>query len=246
MSATLDLEHAGAYPFDIPSRSYTFNPQCEALGPFDDAAIRDHALTPVLAVGSNASPSQLRRKFPLHGPVSDPIPVLYSTFRDFDSVYAARVSTYGSVPATPYPSKGTSIRLHITFLNEHQLERMNQTESLGVGYELIEMPDGCVPQLQGRRILSYVARSGALLIGGLPARLEAIPATNRVFEALGQKEAIDFAAAILGYSAADLVAAVIADRGLHSRLNEKLAHRGSKWPPHDDSINASAHKVNAL
>lgn len=225
VAADLALEHAAAYPFDIPHRSYVFNPQDGTSGPFDYDLIRDSALTPVVAVGSNASPSQLRRKFPANEWATDPIPLLYSEIRDFDTVYAARVSKYGSIPATPYPSPGTSIRLHITFLTDRQLDRMNQTESLGVGYELADMPDGCVPEVQGRQILTYVARSGALTIEGRPAALERAPTINRVFAEISERQAIDIVAEILGFSSAELVSSVIRDRDLHARLNEKLAKK---------------------
>ncbi|WP_280824770.1 hypothetical protein [Mycobacterium sp. OTB74] len=226
MSADTDLEHAAAYPFDVPSHSYLFSPQHGTPGPFDYGMIRGKALTPVAAVGSNASPAQLRRKFPAGGSVTDDIPVLLTEFQDFDTVFAARVSRYGSIPATPCPSPGTSIRLHVTFLNARQLERMNATESLGVGYDLVEMPDGCVPELAGRQVLTYVARSGALLVDGQPSALERTPSTNRVFAEISEREAIEIVAGIVGLSAAELVTSVKGDRDLHARLNNELATSG--------------------
>lgn len=225
-----DLEHAVAYPFDIPRHSFVFNPQTHTPDPFDYEMIEDRQLVPVAAVGSNASPSQLSRKFPPDGAVTEAIPVLYTEIRDFDSVYAARVSKYGSIPATPYPSPGTSIRVHVTFLNGRQLERMNSTESLGVGYDLVEMPGGSFPELPGRRVLTYVARSGALLIGDRPAALADIPGSNRTFAEISERTAIDVVAEILGFDAAGLVHAVIMDRELHATLNRQLAPRGSRWP----------------
>lgn len=230
MSAVPELEHAAAYPFDIPRRSYVFNPLDGTSGPFNYDMICDDALIPVAAVGSNASPSQLRRKFPPDGPLTDPIPVLHIEFRGVNTVYAARVSTYGSIPATAFPSPGTWIRLHITFLNDRQLERMNQTESLGVGYELAEMPGNCAPQLHGRQILTFAARSGALMVDGQPAALECTPASNRVFAEISEMQAIDIVADTLGFSAAELVCSVIENRELHARINETLAPLGSKWP----------------
>jgi hypothetical protein len=225
-----DLEHAVAYPFDIPHHSFAFNPLTCAPEPFDHGMVEDRQLVPVAAVGSNASPSQLGRKFPPHGALTQTIPVLYTELQDFDSVYAARVSKYGSIPATPYPSPGTVVRVHVTFLNERQLERMNRTESLGVGYDLVEMPDGCFPELPGRRVLTYVARSGALLIGEHPSALAAISGRNRAFTAISERAAIDVVAEILGFEAAGLVDAVIMDREKHAALNLQLASRGSKWP----------------
>lgn len=57
----------------------------------------DQVWTPVLAIGSNAGPSQLARKFPAdlfpHGVL---IPALRAVLPDFDVVYAPLVSSYGS------------------------------------------------------------------------------------------------------------------------------------------------------
>ena len=54
-------------------------------------------LTPVLAVGSNAAPTQLARKFPPDlFPDGVVIPVLRCVLPDFDVVYAPLISSYGS------------------------------------------------------------------------------------------------------------------------------------------------------
>ena len=54
-------------------------------------------LTPVLAVGSNAAPTQLARKFPAElFPDGVVIPVLRCVLPDFDVVYAPLISSYGS------------------------------------------------------------------------------------------------------------------------------------------------------
>ena len=54
-------------------------------------------LSPVLAVGSNAAPAQLARKFPPHlFPDGVVIPVLRCVLPDFDVVYAPLISSYGS------------------------------------------------------------------------------------------------------------------------------------------------------
>ncbi len=60
---------------------------------------RGEKLTLVLAVGSNAAPTQLARKFKLgcvpHGVV---IPVLRCVLLNFDVVYAPAITSYGSCP----------------------------------------------------------------------------------------------------------------------------------------------------
>ena len=58
---------------------------------------REEPLTPVLAVGSNAAPDQLARKFPEElFPEGVVIPVLRCVLPDFDVVYAPLISSYGS------------------------------------------------------------------------------------------------------------------------------------------------------
>ena len=59
-------------------------------------------LKPVLAVGSNAAPAQLARKFPLRlFPAGVTIPVLRCVLPDFDVVYAPLISSYGSCTGQP-------------------------------------------------------------------------------------------------------------------------------------------------
>ena len=71
---------------------------------------------PVLAVGSNASPKQLDRKFAQSGAANDSeafVPIVPGTVDDLDVVYAAWVSSYGAVPATVMRSNGsTAARFH--------------------------------------------------------------------------------------------------------------------------------------
>lgn len=57
---------------------------------------KGEVLTPVLAVGSNAAPAQLARKFPADMLPEVVIPVLRCVLPDFDVVYAPLISSYGS------------------------------------------------------------------------------------------------------------------------------------------------------
>lgn len=62
---------------------------------------KEERLTPVLAVGSNAAPAQLARKFPADlFPDGVVIPVLRCVLPDFDVVYAPLISSYGSCTGT--------------------------------------------------------------------------------------------------------------------------------------------------
>ena len=53
--------------------------------------------TPVLGIGSNGSPEQLRRKFPPMDYSDVIIPTVRCALKDFDVVYAPLISSYGSV-----------------------------------------------------------------------------------------------------------------------------------------------------
>ncbi len=60
---------------------------------------RGEKLTLVLAVGSNAAPTQLACKFTRdHFPRGVVIPVLRCILLDFDVVYAPTITSYGSCP----------------------------------------------------------------------------------------------------------------------------------------------------
>ncbi len=53
--------------------------------------------TPVLAIGSNAGPEQLARKFPPEMfPAGVVVPAVRAVLEDFDVVYAPLISSYGS------------------------------------------------------------------------------------------------------------------------------------------------------
>ena len=94
------IERALAYPFSIPSGSYVFD-GADAI-PLDDyfseRGISFSELisgrTPVLAVGSNASPYQLRTKRDCYSLFGE-IPVIKARLSGFDVVYSARITSYG-------------------------------------------------------------------------------------------------------------------------------------------------------
>ncbi|KAL3135579.1 hypothetical protein ABBQ38_006059 [Trebouxia sp. C0009 RCD-2024] len=165
-------------------------------------------LTPVLAVGSNAAPVQLARKFPKSMfPDGVVIPVLRCVLPDFDVVYAPLISSYGSCTATLENSPGTAVALFVTYLQPHLLERMDQTEGaynlcqltevqLQIGLGLEDFRRGQI----GRQIIStvyqynhqhgslYFPIAGMPLPKGIPIALKEIKAVDRLFPALGQIE----------------------------------------------------------
>jgi hypothetical protein len=111
---------------------------------------------PVLAIGSDAAPEQLARKFIHAGLIADPlIPVLRARLHDFDVVHASCITAHGSVPATLWRSPGTVVDVFVAFLSPVQLSRMHETDG-------VTHPGGC----------DYRALGPCLLELQLPAAAE--------------------------------------------------------------------------
>ncbi|MEV0616999.1 hypothetical protein AB0I81_27025 [Nonomuraea sp. NPDC050404] len=81
----------------------------------------------VVAVGSNAAPSQLRRKF-LNHRVRPIVPMTLAEVRGIAPGVSAHVSKWGYVPAAPIETPGESSRLFVLWLDEHQLGALDLTE----------------------------------------------------------------------------------------------------------------------
>lgn len=167
---------------------------------------REEPLTPVLAVGSNAAPDQLARKFPQQlFPEGVVIPVLRCVLPDFDVVYAPLISSYGSCTATLEYSPGSAVAIFVTYLQPHLLKRMDETEGaynlceltevqLQIALGLQDYKDGKV----GRQILGtiyqYNHQHGSLNLPvegypqNVPIAIKEIAAVDRVFPALDQEE----------------------------------------------------------
>ena len=181
--------HAKSYPFPVPGRSYVFrNGEVEDLDPdgFDRAG-----RTPVLAAGSNQSHEQLARKYSvLDGHVE--IPVQRGKLGGFDSVYAAHLAGYGSVPSTFYPSPKTKVTTYVLWLDDAQLNRMHETER-NYTYDRLE---NIQVDINGEEALTmayaYSAIVGCLNVNGAPAALSEISAEGRTLPAMTQKDILDF------------------------------------------------------
>lgn len=197
------LAWAKAYPFAIPGHSYLYvNGETRPLA--DDTGAVFEGRTAVLASGSNQSPQQLSRKYGTGGNGVGPggnggggddvvIPMTLASIHDFDSVYSAHITSYGSIPSTPHPSPGTVVTLFINWLTAAQLRRMHETEQPGVNYHFGRL-HGARVELAGGRLLDevfgYVSAHGCLIRDGEPIGLSAVAAANRRYAALGQVEAI--------------------------------------------------------
>jgi hypothetical protein len=168
------VRHAKAYPFTIPDQSYTF---IDGDVRRFDGDMDLSGRVAVLAVGSNQSPDQLRRKFaPLAGIT---IPAQRARLHDFDVVFAAHISSYGSVPATLQACPGTSVSLFVLWLDETALARMHATE----GNYTYDRLSGVQLELDGgtalAEVYSYSAKLGCLNVEGGCASLAAIASRNR-------------------------------------------------------------------
>ena len=180
------IAHAKSYPFPIPSHGYLFADG--AWGPLDTAAIDRTGRVPVLAAGSNQSPEQLMRKYA--GMAGVEFPCQRAALHDFDVVYAAHLSSYGSVPATFQASPGTRVTAFVQWLDERALRRMHETEG-NYTYDALE---GIRVELEGDGVLeaafAYSSRVGCLNLGGDCVALAAIPATGRRLRAATETEAL--------------------------------------------------------
>ena len=166
--------------------------------PLDDAlerldAPRPANRAPVLAVGSNAAPSQLRLKFQgsqrlasdtagggggVVGGLANPgaplvTPMVLAEVEGLASGIAGMVSRPGYLPATPVVGRHLRSRLFVQWLDARQLATLDATEP---GYRRVLLPAGD-PAERGVRITlpsgevlgacyAYVAARGHLLVDG--------------------------------------------------------------------------------
>ncbi|GLW08974.1 hypothetical protein Misp01_41040 [Microtetraspora sp. NBRC 13810] len=82
---------------------------------------------PVVAVGSNASPSQMRRKFVTHG-IRPVIPMTLADVEGIAPGVSAHVNRWGYVPAVPVETPGESSRLFVLWLDDRELSTLDITE----------------------------------------------------------------------------------------------------------------------
>jgi hypothetical protein len=111
---------------------------------------------PMLAVGSNGSPAQVRRKL-VTGGADALVPMTYVTARGLVSGVSAHVSRPGYVPAAPVLAPGTTGRFVVLWLDEEQLAVVDATEP---NYRRIPLPPEVT--LDGPRPDVYAGRHGCL------------------------------------------------------------------------------------
>ncbi|MER6417873.1 hypothetical protein [Streptomyces sp. NPDC001137] len=162
------------YPGAWPTRSGLLDG--DRFLPLDRLVHEDRV--PVLAVGSNACPGQLRHKMDESG-ITSPVPMVRARVTGIDVGVSAHVSRLGYVSASPVDSPGTLRELFVTWLDAGQLAMIDASEGVPLRYGnfrrawlqepqvRIELEDGT--RLPGAYI--YVNRRGVLRNGsGAPRR----------------------------------------------------------------------------
>jgi hypothetical protein len=219
------------YPFELASSSFVWTaggiePLPRSV-PVGDLSV---GRRPVAAIGSNASPGQLTRKFGGER-FTDPsspdgqVPVLRAELDDVDVVYGAHLASYGSLPATLLDAPGATAQVFITWLTPRQLARMNETEGLGDAYQLRRL-EGV--RCHGRDVgpaLAYVTVEGACLLGGHPLGLTAVPCPGSSRPRGTQRQAWDQLATDMGcdVDGRTLIDRVLASTQWRERVEAHLA-----------------------
>lgn len=244
--AVLRLQWALAYPFPRPEGHFVFldgrtlpirstqggamsdwvvedggAPRAlgEAQGPARAAAFDAGDYHAVVAVGSNAAPAQLRRKFAHH--LHDvAIPVIRITIPDHVIAFARRIAVYGSIPATLIEEPGAQVHAYATLLSQRDYELMNATEDKGEVYGAMPAPVRDAPEAVTRPFEAYTC-----FAGHLPLRLREFEAHGSALPAGGQWEAQALAMTALGFDGAvdEFVLGTTADAGLARSRDLALA-----------------------
>ena len=224
------FDRAINYPYFAPNYSFSFFKGEFIKGICDDLNNR----IPILSVGSNRSPYQLKRKFSLNQDIC----VTPATLYDSDVVYAASLSSYASIPATQWPSKGTEVDLNVLWLTEEQLEIMHLTEALGVAYNFVKLKLGSVKIKDfkyTKHIYGYISISGTFPFNdNEPKRLSSINANNVSLKSLSEKKALLYLIYILGIEEdrfSEWIYKVISNKNYRISLHEKLKSKAIK--PHN-------------
>ncbi|WP_282699939.1 hypothetical protein [Streptomyces sp. CC219B] len=125
--------------------------------------------TPVLAVGSNASPGQLRHKMTEFG-ISTPIPMVKARVTGIGIGVSAHVSRMGYISASPYDAPAAVRELYVIWLDAEQLAVVDASEGVPVptgNYDRVWLPAPEVRvDLADSKVLpgafAYVNRHGVL------------------------------------------------------------------------------------
>ena len=195
------------YPYPAPIGDYYMRDGLPVEAPEGIEPDNLVGRVPVLSVGSNRAPLQLRRKF---GPEAC-LPVTACRLINADVVFAASLSFYCAMPATACPSPGTVAQLNITWLDADQLAHMHDTEALGIAYDFVQIDRDIVDHGNRKRagvfnqpVFGYQARAGVFANNGMPVAQAGIPATGRQFLASDQMHMLAMIMGLMGEATVSL------------------------------------------
>lgn len=180
----------------------------------DDFTGPASARTPMLAIGSNASPEGLWRKFGhFDHPADRTLLAIKGKIHDFDIGATAELALYGALPATIFPSPGTRVDAMTVWLTDAQLTQLAWAEipywigRLDTRFEF-EPAVADLGPAGFERALVFVNRFGTFSPDGHPVALASIAAEGRSVPALSQIELLERTAELTfgpGVSAEELV-----------------------------------------
>lgn len=158
-------DHPLLYPGAWPSDSGLL--VGDRLLPLDRLLYGDRV--PVLAVGSNACPGQLRHKMDEFGIVS-PLPMVKARVTGLDVGVSAHVSRMGYVSASPFHAPGHVRELFLLWLDDEQLAVIDASEGVPLpdghyGRAWLSAPDVRVELADGTALpgaFAYLNRHGVL------------------------------------------------------------------------------------
>lgn len=180
------FEKAISYPYDAPTTSFTFK-----NGKFYQGIhISLKGRVPLISIGSNRSPYQLKNKFGINENLCVTPAKLYNSV----IVYAASMSSYGSIPATQWPCEGSVSDLNLLWLSQDQLEIMHLSEGLGIAYNYVELDRNTViiqEENYSGPVFGYVSTKGVYLFeDNLPLRLKNIKSNINTLLSINELEAL--------------------------------------------------------
>ncbi|MDC3063063.1 hypothetical protein OA253_00415 [Alphaproteobacteria bacterium] len=181
------FEKAINYPYRAPTTSFTFK-----NGKFYQGIhISLKNRVPIISIGSNRSPYQLENKFGM----KENLCVTPAKLCNSVIVYAASMSSYGSIPATQWPCEGSVSFLNLLWLNQNQLQIMHLSEGLGIDYNYVELDKDTVilqEEDYSGPIFGYISMKGGYLFDGIsPLRLKNIKSNTNTFLSVNEYEALN-------------------------------------------------------
>ena len=181
------FEKAISYPYEAPKTSFTFKNGKFYRG--IHISLKDRV--PIISIGSNRSPYQLKNKFGINENLCVTPAKLYNS----TIVYAATISAYGSIPATQWPCEESVSELNLLWLSYDQLQIMHLSEGLGIAYNYVELDKDSVTiqdEDYSGSIFGYISvRGGYLFEDNLPFKLKNIKSNANKYSSINEYQALN-------------------------------------------------------